>query len=110
MALDFAIQDDAGHPKHIVPIDWDTHDDIVEYATAFGPYALVLRMTDYFQNVRYDPEEVETLLNELVQLDRTIASKPKLPVHPNLLSTLRKMHDLCRQAIREGRRIIVIAD
>ncbi len=111
MALDFAIQDDAGYPKQSVPIEWDVQIELIKQASESDHYPLILRMADYFQNTRYDADEVEKLMEELRRLKKEIALEPPpLSEDSEVLTSLRAMETLCLQAIQEGRQIVAIAD
>jgi hypothetical protein len=111
MALDFAIMTVAGPPKRSVPIESNIHKEILAFCRTFGGYSLIPRMTEYYEDASYEPEELSQLLNEVNRLRIEITSRAKsLEDTFETIATLEKMADLCREAIREGLPIEALSD
>lgn len=99
MALELCLLDDVGQPAARVEIGPEAHDELVE-AAAHLP--LLGRLSDYTEDVSYEPREVAALRAELEHL---------AVVLPDDLGPLvARLRGLCDQALRSRLGLEAIAD
>ena len=103
MALDVSFLDLDEETQNFVSIGMLEHEDLVKIATDH-PVPLILRMSDYYGDARFEPSEISKLESEL----RHLAESPDCPA--KLQGTISALLDLCRSAIDAGKGLEALAD
>lgn len=67
-------------------------------------FPLLFRMEDYYNDTRYEGEDLPRLVLELNQ------AIPKFESKKAVLSSLHRFRDGCLQAVREGKSVLLLAD
>ena len=67
-------------------------------------YPQIARMTDCYDAVIYEGEDLVRLRTELDQMIRSLSETD------SLLSTLKKYRELCSQAVKENKAILLLGD
>lgn len=103
MSLDFAVLADTGHPLREVSIGLEFHDCLISEAIK-ARLSLVLRMSEYYEDARYDISELEALSAELSVLTET------RPGDQDFTSRVCQLKEVVEGARLGSLRVMAIAD
>jgi hypothetical protein len=102
VALDFAILDDEGKPMRVVAVSPEEHHELAVTSQRVGSWTWD-RLQDYYAEAAFSPNEVAAFAEDL----GLIATEHS---NPALKTRLSALIDLCQEAIRLNRGIVVLPD
>lgn len=99
MALDFTVLEVDGNVLEYVPLGINDHRELMRRAMPQNDYPFIHRLSEYYEDVFYDAEELAALRSELERVDRT-----------DFEAVVESILEITARADAEGRRLEVLAD